>query len=76
MQSAHVERVGADAYLLERMAAEREAYADDATGIAPDEAAQALADARELRILALRHAVQHARVNSLPRVRRPGADAG
>jgi hypothetical protein len=75
MQRAHVERVGADAYLLERIAAEREAYGEDARGIDPDEAAQAVADARELRTLAIRHAVQHARANALPRVQRPGAEA-
>ncbi len=73
IQRAHAERVGADAYLLERMAAERQAYAEDATGIDPDEAAQAIADARELRTLAIRHAVQHARANGLPRVRTPEA---
>lgn len=76
MQRAHVERVGADAYLLERMAAERQAYGEDATGIDPDEAVQAVADARELRTLAIRHAVQHARANALPRAQRPGAEAG
>ena len=73
IQRAHVEQVGADAYLLERMAAERQAYAEDATGIDPDEAAQAIADARELRTLAIRHAVQHARANALPRAQQPGA---
>lgn len=76
IQRAHVERVGADAYLLERMAAERQAYGEDATGIDPDEAVQAVADARELRTLAIRHAAQHARANALPRAQRPGAEAG
>lgn len=76
MQRAHVERVGADAYLLERIAADRQAYAEDASAIDPDEAAQALADAQELRMLALRHAVQYARANGLPPARRPGAESG
>jgi hypothetical protein len=76
MRRAHVERVGADAYVLERLAAEREAYAEDARGIDPDEAAQAVADGQVLRALAIRHAVQHARANALPGAARPGREAG
>lgn len=64
---AHVERVGEDAYLLERMAADRQAYAEDAKGIDPMEAVQATADAAGLRTLALRHGVHHARRDVMPR---------
>lgn len=48
IQREYVQRVGEDAYLLERMAAERQAYAEDATGIDPEEAVQASADAAGL----------------------------
>jgi hypothetical protein len=67
IQRGHVQRVGEDAYLLERMAAERLAYAVDATGIDPVEAVQASADAEALRALALRHGVHYARRDVLPR---------
>lgn len=67
IRRAHVERVGEDAYLLERMAADRQAYAEDATGIDPAEAVQATADAAGLRTLALRHGVHHARRNVMTR---------
>jgi hypothetical protein len=67
LRRAHVERVGEDAYLLERMAADRQAYAEDATGIDPVEAVQATADAAGLRTLALRHGVHHARRDVMPR---------
>lgn len=55
------EQIGPDAYLLGRMAADREAYALDAADIDPAEARQARSDAADLRTLALRHAVHHAR---------------
>lgn len=67
LRRAHVERVGEDAYLLERMAADRQSYAEDATGIDPEEAVQASADAACLRALALRHGVHHARRDVRPR---------
>jgi hypothetical protein len=67
IRRAHVERVGEDAYLLERMAADRQAYAEDATGIDPAEAGQATADAAGLRTLALRHGVHYARRDVLTR---------
>lgn len=67
IQREHVRRVGEDAYLLERMAADRQAYAEDATGIDPAEAVQATADAASLRTLALRHGVHHARRDAMTR---------
>ncbi|HEU0298781.1 MAG TPA: hypothetical protein VFR37_04985 [Longimicrobium sp.] len=67
LQREHVQRVGEDAYLLERMAADRQAFADDASGIDPVEAVQAAADAEGLRALALRHAVHYARRDVLLR---------
>ena len=67
IRRAHVERVGEDAYLLERMAADRQAYAEDATGIDPAEAVQATTDAAGLRTLALRHGVHHARRDVMTR---------
>lgn len=67
LRRTHVERVGEDAYLLERMAADRVAYAEDATGIDSVEAVQATADAAGLRTLALRHGVHHARRDVMPR---------
>jgi hypothetical protein len=74
IQRAHVQRVGEDAYLLERMAADRQAYAEDAARIDPVEAVQATADAEGLRTLALRHAVHYARRAEMPRP--PFAKAG
>jgi hypothetical protein len=74
IRTEHVQRVGADAYLLERMAADRLGYAEDATGIDPTEAVQAATDAEGLRALAIRHAVHHARRDVLPRP--PFASAG
>lgn len=59
--AARIEEIGADAYLLERMAADRGAFASDAGDVDPVEARQARANAAELRTLALRHAVHHAR---------------
>lgn len=59
--AARVQEIGPHAHLLERMAADREAYASDAAAVDPVEARQARADAAELRTLALRHAVHHAR---------------
>lgn len=67
IERGHVQRVGQDAYLLERMATDRQACAEDATGINPVEAVQAAADAEGLRALALRHAVHYARRDVLPR---------
>jgi hypothetical protein len=67
IRRAHVERVGEDAYMLERMAADRQAYAEDATGIDPEEAVQASADAVGLRTLALWHGIHHARRDVMPR---------
>jgi hypothetical protein len=67
IRRAHVERVGEDAYLLERMAADRQAYADDAAGVDPAEAVQATADAADLRTLALRHGVHYARRDVMTR---------
>lgn len=55
------DQIGPDAYLLERIAADREAYALDAADIDPAEARQARSDAAEPRALALRHAVHYAR---------------
>jgi hypothetical protein len=74
LQREHVRRTGEDAYLLERMSAERYAYAEDATGIDPAEAVQAAAEAEALRALALRHAVHYARRDV--RAREPFVDAG
>ena len=67
IEREHVQRVGDDAYLLERMAADRQGYAEDATGIDPVEAVQGAADAEGLRMLALRHAVHYARCDVMPR---------
>lgn len=67
IEREHVQRVGEDAYLLERMAADRQAYAEDATGIDPEEAVQASADAAGLGALALRHGINHARRDVMPR---------
>lgn len=69
LRRAYVERVGEDAYLLERMAADRQAYAEDATGVDPMEAVQATAAAAGLRTLALRHGVHHARRDAASTVR-------
>jgi hypothetical protein len=66
LRREHVRRTGEDAYLLERISAERQAYAEDATGIDPVEAVQAAADAEALRALALRHAVHHSSRDTLP----------
>jgi hypothetical protein len=46
---ARAEQIGPDAYLLERMAADREAYALDAADVDPTEARQARSDAADLR---------------------------
>jgi hypothetical protein len=58
---AQEQQFGPDAYLLYRMADEREALATDAAGIDLAEEAQASLDAFHLRTLAIRHAVHYAR---------------
>ena len=59
--AAHAGEVGPDAFLLERMAVDREALAVDAAGIDEVVARQARTDTSSLRTLALRHGVHHAR---------------
>jgi hypothetical protein len=74
---AHAKAVGPDAYLLERMADERAAFADDAAGIDPAEERQAREDASRLRNLARRHAVHYIGRDVAPRppfVEETGAD--
>jgi hypothetical protein len=58
---AHAGEVGPAAFLLERMAVDREALTVDAAGIDEVVARQARTDASSLRMLAIRHAVHHAR---------------
>jgi hypothetical protein len=59
--AGRVQEIGEDAYLLERLATEREAYALEAAEMVPVEARRAREEAADLRTLAMRHAVQHAR---------------
>lgn len=66
-RNEHEARIGPDACLLERMTADRVAFAHDALGIDPVEAVRARADAEGLRTLALRHAAHYARRDVLPR---------
>lgn len=58
---AQAQEVGPDAFLLYRLADERDALAKDAAGIDLEEEAQARADAFGLRALAVRHAMHNAR---------------
>jgi hypothetical protein len=58
---AQEQQFGPDAFLLSRIADEREALATDAAGIDLAEEAQASLDAAKLRALAVRHAVHYAR---------------
>lgn len=58
---ALAQEVGGDAFLLYRLAEERDALAGDAAGIDLAEEAQGRLDASSLRALAARHALHHAR---------------
>lgn len=75
---AKAQEVGPDAFLLYRMAEERDALASDAAGVDLAEEAQGRVDASGLRALAIRHAVHHGRRDTAgraPWVEEAGAES-